>query len=97
MSTTHISHAPQAVGLNARRILAVLIGLGALALILAVVLLSNGGTSTKPIPAGRAYFPPPGEAAKAAAIRHSRDAAVPPGSGVRLGRVPGRQPHRLPN
>jgi hypothetical protein len=85
MSSTVI-HAPQKIGLGARRLMYIAAGLAALVLIVAVMV-STAGTSPAPTAIGRGVPPAhPSKAANQAAIRHAAAGRIPVGSGVRFGR-----------
>lgn len=86
--TSHVLRAPRTIGIGARRLAYIAIGLAAAALVVAVVAASSGTATLS----GRGV--PPGHAV---AITQP-DGAIPPGSGIALGRQPGLgyEPNLLP-
>jgi len=99
--TSNVLHAPQTIGIGARRLICVALGILALALVVAA-LSSNGGSTTSSgtaVLAGKAVaVAHVDEPSTAATISGAQDGAVPPGSGISFGRHPGvgYEPNLLP-
>lgn len=90
--STNVLHAPQAIGFGARRLISIAIGLFAVVLIAAVIVLSVSDSNQAGgigVASGRTFVPSHASDTSAAAPGGGDEADhVPPGSGVSVGRTP---------